>query len=130
MTLVNWFVLIGIGLAMLYTGLLFDPAWANLDSVRSKLRPFSGLVLINYVVVPIFTILLLEIFPTNPSLTLALLTLAALPCAPLVPALVTLAAEPPEWPLFVFLGFSLLSLLFVVALVIILANTSAYAAPT
>ena len=54
MDLVNWLLAGVISLAMMYAGLLFDPAWANLAFVRDKLRPFAGLAAVNYLVVPLF----------------------------------------------------------------------------
>jgi predicted Na+-dependent transporter len=128
MTLVNWLLAGGISLAMMYTGLLFDPAWANPGFIRNKVRPFAGLALVNYLAVPFLAVIVVAILPVNPTLTLALLTLSVLPCAPLVPALVTLAAEPPEWPLAVFLGFSAFSFLVVLILVVYLKNFTRYAA--
>lgn len=128
MTLVNILLVGGTSMIMMYTGLLFDPAWASIAYVRTKLRPFGGLALINYIAVPLLLLGMIEMFPMNASLALALVTLTALPCAPMVPAFISLAGEPPEWPLFVFLGFSLIGLAVVVILVAILANTAAYAA--
>ena len=81
MNLVNWLLVGGTSMVMMYTGLMFDPAWAHVEFVRSKLAPFAGLALINYIAVPLLVLALIEALPINPSLTLALLTLAILPCA-------------------------------------------------
>lgn len=128
MTFVQWLIASGIAVAMLYTGLLVDSRWANRDYLFSSLRRFAGVATINYLAVPLLSVAMIWLLPINPTLSLALLTLAALPCAPLVPAFVTLAGESPEWPLFVFIGFSLVSVFVVAILVFILAQSSFYAA--
>ena len=128
MSTVQWLLAGGIALAMLYTGLLVNPAWLTRGFLRGKLRPFASMAALNYLAVPVFALGMTWLLPIDPTLALTLLTLAALPCAPLVPALVTMAGEAPDWPLFVFLGFSLVSLLVVIALIAALANATPYAA--
>ena len=118
----------GLALAMLYTGLLVNPAWLTRGFLRGKLRPFASMAALNYLAVPVFALGMTWLLPIDPTLALTLLTLAALPCPPLVPALVTMDGEAPDWPLFVFLGFSLVSLLVVIALIAALANATPYAA--
>jgi ACR3 family arsenite efflux pump ArsB len=119
-------ITVGIALAMLYTGMLFDWSRIRASLTPQSLRAFCGLALLNYLLVPLGTwSFFLWLGSDHSALQLALLILAVLPCAPLVPAIVSLAGEPPEWSLLVFLGFSLLSLLFTVALAVLMTHASA-----
>lgn len=127
MTEVQWLLAAGIGMAMLYTGLLFDPAWVHREFLLGNLRRFARVAAVNYLAVPLLALAMIWLLPINATLSVALLTLAALPCAPLVPAFVTLAGEAPDWPLFVFIAFSLVSIAVAAILVVALAHSTSHA---
>lgn len=98
---------------LVYSGLLFDPNLIRSQLGASSLREFGILALANYVVIPVLTLGLIRICGFPPVLNLVLLTMALMPCASMVPAMVSLAGEPAERPLFVLLFMSVLNVLIV-----------------
>jgi hypothetical protein len=116
-------------LLMLYTGMSFSFAELKTTLNRKNLTSFYGLTAINYFIIPLLTYLVVALILDFSALGLALLTLAVLPCAPLVPSLVALLDEPPEWSLLIFILYSLLSTIIVLALASVIAfhdNDSAH----
>ena len=120
MTISAIFIGLGTATVMAYSGLLFDPALMRQQFSHRSLLAMGQLAIVNFVLIPLATLGLIRLVPTGPDLNLMLLTLAVMPCAPLVPAMVSLAGEPPDWTMFVFLVFSLLGILLVPVLLAVL----------
>lgn len=97
-------------LLLFYSGLLFDPVVVRRQLEPAGLRDLGRLVLGNYVLVPAATLGIIWIAGFPPVLDLVLMTMAMLPCAALVPPLVSLVGEPPERALFAFIALSLLNI--------------------
>jgi predicted Na+-dependent transporter len=114
-------ITISMAITMLYTGLLFDPVLFRQQAGRHNWGEFGSLAAVNYLLVPLATLGLVWLGAFSPVMNMVLLTLAIFPCAPLVPALVGMSGEPPDWSLFIFLSLSLLNLALVPVLMEVLA---------
>ena len=114
MTITTFIVAIGTMIFMVYSGLVFDPVLMREQLKRPRVMlSLAQLTVLNFLVVPFAALVLIWMLPSPPGLNLAVLTLAMMPCAPVVPLLVAVAGEPPEWSMFVFLFFSLIGLLLI-----------------
>ena len=114
MTVTTLIVAIGTVVIMVYSGLLFEPQLMRQQLVKSGMwLSLAQLSAVNYLLVPLATLVLIWQIPSPPGLNLAMLTLAFMPCAPVVPLLVNASGEPAEWPMFVFLVFSAFGLLLI-----------------
>src|SRR5208282_367552 len=105
---------------MFSSGLQFDRPMFRKQSSRLDMRGFWGLALANYVVIPLLTLCIIRLAAFPPVVNMVLLALAMLPCAPIVPAMVSMANEPAEWSLWVFLSMSVLSIAMVPLLILTL----------
>ena len=103
-------VSVSVALIMLMSGMLLNPAVFRRQFNRKTLAEFANLAMANYLVIPIIVLGGLWLVPLDPMSKLALLTLAMLPCAPMIPALAVFCDESPDWALFVLIGKSLLNL--------------------
>ena len=95
---------------LVYSGLLFDPELFRHELRRLRERELLWLLAANYLLIPVLTLLLIRHAGFSPVVNLVLLTMAMLPCASMVPPLVSVAGEAPQRALFVFLLMSLLNL--------------------
>lgn len=111
---------ISAAILMFYSGLLLEPAFARQLLTRVNLQAMGRLALVNLLLIPLLTLGLIQLIGSDPGLKLALLMIAAMPCAPLVPAIVSLGGESPQRSLLGFLWLSLLSILLLPALVWVL----------
>lgn len=123
MDLTNVLLGCGIALVMGYTGLLFSWSELRRHMGPARVRALVGLAVANYLVIPAMTYAFFRMSAEPTALRLTLLTMAILPCAPLVPAMVSFAGEKPEWSLLVFLAFSVLNLGLVIVLTAVLSQT-------
>lgn len=96
-----------ISLLMFYTGISCAPGKLRRCINKEHLFPLIYLTLLNYIIIPFSVFLFIILFPISEPLQLTLVTMAALPCAPMVPALTRLCGEKSEWSLIAFLWFSL-----------------------
>ena len=113
-------VSVSVALIMLMSGMLFDPAVFRRQLNRKTLAEFANLAIANYLVIPLIVLGGLWLAPLDPMSKLALLTLAMLPCAPMIPALAVFCDESPDWALFVLIGMSLLNIAMVPLLMSVL----------
>jgi len=111
-----------VALVMMYTGMSFSAPRMRESFSRSDLGSIGWLTFVNYILIPLTTALAVVASIQFTGVGLALLTMAVLPCAPLVPSVVTMLDEPPEWSILVFILFSAISLVFIVLLTVVLAT--------
>lgn len=108
-------------LLLFYSGMLFEPAVVRRQLEPAGLRDLSRLAAANYVLVPLATLGIIWWFEFSPILNLVLMTMAMLPCAALVPPLVSLVGEAPQRSLFAFFALSVLNIAATPILVALLA---------
>lgn len=111
---------VSVALIMLMSGMLFNPAAFRRQFNRKTLTEFANLATANYLVIPLIVLGGLWLAPLDPMSKLALLTLAMLPCAPMIPALAVFCDESPDWALFVLFAMSLLNIAMVPILMTVL----------
>jgi bile acid:Na+ symporter, BASS family len=105
---------------MLLSGILLDPQVFRRQFNAASVKEFANLALASFIVIPAIVIALLWKAPLDPHVKMALVILAMLPCAPVVPAMADRCAEPPEWSLFVLIAMSLLNIAVIPVLVAVL----------
>jgi predicted Na+-dependent transporter len=116
------FITLFIAMLMLQTGMSCDIDELKRGINRHTTKAILGLTSINFIVIPAVTFTLITPFTGYSPLGLAIIALAILPCAPVVPALANSMGDTMEWPVTIFLLFSVASL-FVVALITFLLPT-------
>ena len=80
-------VSVSVAVIMLMSGMLFNPAEFRRQFNCKTLAEFANLAIANYHVIQLIVLGGLWLAPLDPMSKLALLTLAMLPCAPMIPTL-------------------------------------------
>lgn len=105
-----------ISLLMLQTGMSCDIVEVKKGFNPNTAKAILGLGLINFLVIPVITFATLLPFTGYSPIGLAIITLAILPCAPIVPSLATSLGDTMEWSASIFVLFSVVSLFMVTLL--------------
>jgi predicted Na+-dependent transporter len=112
-----------VALLMLYTGMSFNLSAFKAYINRKYIKEISTLSLVNFIVIPAFAFAIYAYQPEFLNLGIAILILSALPCAPLVPSIISMTKEPYEWSVLVFIIYSFMSLVIIILLTIYFSKT-------
>lgn len=95
---------------MFYAGLLFDLRTLKNIGKERALFQLGKLSSVNFILVPFLAWLLVTFLPVDDGLSLAIMTIAIFPCAPVVPSIVGRIERDSSWAVVILITFTILSL--------------------